>query len=814
VHRLLTCLAASATLYASVLVSRSDKGLQFTDALSITINGKNKVLSLGSQPKITSPIGNLPSGRVGGTLLKDRDSNTIATYEQGSLEYILPSGLPKNTAPDPAAIWRTATISYRTSSSGKTAIDVPAEQFVAFLADGLAELTRICMDPRALEVIGGKGKAFPTQVELLSAAVKAYSSDPAMAPLKRYVEGSMRGRYEQFESGGAGVDVLAEGLKFAQLSQAAYPNDAEQDRLRKALMGRQAWLDRKIAILRALTAAGHWDAILLGFRDFEKYELAFPDMAGKHVEVLKQSMQYHREAAKSHLAEGDYGAAVRDLRAAISRQPSDTGLQEEARQAWTEYSRRLAIDRHGKREKLSAGQHDAVERHLFFADQNKQAKGLDEALKNVVAAESVLSKSLPPGTIAPESLRVQYKKAEILAAQGRISEALATLDAYDQMAVDEERQPANQLRNQFLFQLEKTLTDVKSQMQRAWVESQYHRVRDLCIQASRLAQDDAELLYNAGLSSLITRHTDEARAYLTHYLEVSDTLDANTEQRARARRVLPTIADTSGPEQGDVNWLSGKKLPKGVYYCPISLAFQPRVERIDASNRLKLVYEWDGDRLKSIAPVFEKNEHETDEKKISFLYDSGLPQVVSVKYENEPQTSLGADPDEAFKRFSVVLLNNRLADPIAIQKLTGKNVTIGISGNRFFNPFVWEKIYFFRLTYDDNGRVSEAHEMNARAGALTDLVLKFDWNELQLARVRGYQGADERRREQIYERTLQYQDGRLVSEEIQGQGKASRIRYNYTGNRIVSAICDKDLSLDGRSRQVTFLGNSPSLQLK
>ena len=36
-----------------------------------------------------------------------------------------------------------------------------------------------------------------------------------------------------------------------------------------------------------------------------------------------------------------------------------------------------------------------------------------------------------------------------------------------------------------------------------------------------------------------------------------------------------------------------------------------------------------------------------------------------------------------------------------------------------------------------------------------------------------------------YERTMQYRAGRLMSEEIQGQGKASRIRYTYAGNRLV-----------------------------
>ena len=44
------------------------------------------------------------------------------------------------------------------------------------------------MDDAALQLIGGKGKSFPAQIELMSAVVKAYPSNPAMAPLGKFVE--------------------------------------------------------------------------------------------------------------------------------------------------------------------------------------------------------------------------------------------------------------------------------------------------------------------------------------------------------------------------------------------------------------------------------------------------------------------------------------------------------------------------------------------------------------------------------------------------------------------------------------------------
>jgi hypothetical protein len=815
VFRLFVSLFASTALFAGVVVSRSEKGLEFTNAVAVTIHGKNKAVTLGNQPKIAGPIGKLPSTKLAGSLLKEHDSNTIGIYESGNIEYIIPQGLPKTTAPDPAAIWRANPLTYKASQSDKAGTEIATDKFLAYLENGVEELARLCMDEKGLELIAGKGKAFPAQVELLSAVVKAYPTDPAVAPLERYVEGSMRRRYDQFESGTAGVEVLAEGLKFSELSLAAYPNRPEQERLRKALADRKAWLERRIAILRAFEASEQWDTYLLAERDFERYERAYPEMLKKHTQALKQSVELHKKLAAIRLADAEYGAAYKEFRAATFRQPSDSVLQEEARQAWTEYSRRVAIDRQAKRERLNTGQHDAVERYLFFAEQNKQTKGLDEALKNVIDAESILKKSLPANTVAPESLKVLYKKAEILGSQGKVSEALAILDEYDQYAVDDERQPANQLRNQLLFQLDKNLKEVITQVQKNWSEANFHRTRELSVQGLRVKADDPELLFHAGISSMITRHPKEGRAYLTSYLNVSNTLDANAEQRLRVRRLLPLIHDEgAAAEVGDPNWLSGKKLAKGVFYCPISLAFQPRVERIDASNKMQVAFDWNGDRLKSITPSFDKPEHATGEKKISFAYDDGVPQVASVGYENEVAAVNGANPDDAIKRFSFVLLNNRFADPIALETVNGKSVTAGIAGNRFFQPFAWEKIYFFRFTYDTQGRVSEAREIVDQRGTLGDYVVRFDWNGQQLMALRGYQGADEQHRTQVYERTMQYQDGKLVSEEIQSQGKPSRIKYVYNGSRIVSATCDKDPSLDSRSRQVTFLSNSPSTQVK
>src|SRR5208283_3498067 len=229
-HRALASLLLCVSAHAGIVIVRSGQALQFTDAVSVAINGKDKVLSLGSQPTAAA-ASKLPSVRLGGTLLKDADSGVLLQYEAGKPEYLLPEGLPKNAPGDPAGIWKTVRIVYKQSASDKAGTEVSISSLVAFLPSGTRELTALCTDDQALQLIGGKGKSFATQAELMSAAVKAFPADPALAPLEKYVVDAMRSRYEAFETRARSVDVLNQGLQFATLSQAAYPNSPEQDKL-------------------------------------------------------------------------------------------------------------------------------------------------------------------------------------------------------------------------------------------------------------------------------------------------------------------------------------------------------------------------------------------------------------------------------------------------------------------------------------------------------------------------------------------------------------------------------------------------------
>jgi hypothetical protein len=99
-HRVFLRLAMAslvcASAHAGTLVVRSQQGFQFIDAASITINGKDKALSLGSQPVGGGAASKRAAVHLAGTLLKDGDAGVLLEYESGNADYLLPQGLPKN----------------------------------------------------------------------------------------------------------------------------------------------------------------------------------------------------------------------------------------------------------------------------------------------------------------------------------------------------------------------------------------------------------------------------------------------------------------------------------------------------------------------------------------------------------------------------------------------------------------------------------------------------------------------------------------------------------------------------------------------
>ena len=101
------------------------------------------------------------------------------------------------------------------------------------------------------------------------------------------------------------------------------------------------------------------------------------------------------------------------------------------------------------------------------------------------------------------------------------------------------------------------------------------------------------------------------------------------EQRAQVSRLMAANCDSApAPREATPTGSPERNCPRVCSIRPISLAFQPRIDHIDASNKFHVAFEWDGERLKSVKPSFENAAHATGEKTISFGYEDHVPQVV------------------------------------------------------------------------------------------------------------------------------------------------------------------------------------------
>ncbi len=787
-------LASMAPSTAAILVTQTDKGFQFTEVNSISVNGKEKVLSVGGDPKAIT-AGKFPSVKLDGSLFRDRATSCFVLSSEGSLTYVIPEGLPKGTQPDLKQSWSGARLLAK--GPDKIQADIPANTFVAFLPGDLPALVSVAKSDRELHLIDSSDKVFETQLGLISAIAKAYPKQPESAELRKYVGEAMRTRYEMFQNGGANMDTLNQALKFSELSEAAYKDVPEQAKLRDQIAQLKLWLDRKVAVLRALAAGSSWDQFIISDSDFDRYERSFPDLAQLRPKALQTSLDLHKKEGEELFTEGEYGAAFRQFRLASMRQPSDKLLQQRVVASWASYSREVALDHQRDRKQLGVGEREILNQAIQFATNYKNENKLELALKSIMDAEAQ----------DPNSLPMLLKKAEILGAQSEFTSAFQTLDRYDLLAVDEERQKASDLRNELLFKQKSTVEDVEEQIQKALAEGRFVKVHELAMKGLRASDTDPNVLFEAATASLISRDTQQSRTFFQRYLTITNTLDSNTEQRTKVRTLLASsTAATAAQENGQPNWMSGKKLPADVFYCPISVAFQPKVDHIEASGKMRVAYEWSGDRLISITPSFEKAEKDTGEKKINFAYNDKFPQIISASVGAAAATvpTSPMDPDEVLKHSALVVLNNPYLNPDSVEKLTGKNVSQGISGNKFFEPFVWDRIHYFRFTYDSSGRVAHALELTDLNGGPTGFTLDFEWEGQHLTAIHGYQGIDANHRAKAYDRTMEYSDGVLVGEEISGTGKASHIKYNYNGGHLQSAQCTNDPTLDDRSRQVTF----------
>ncbi|MCU1291971.1 MAG: hypothetical protein JWP08_821, partial [Bryobacterales bacterium] len=321
----------------------------------------------------------------------------------------------------------------------------------------------------------------------------------------------------------------------------------------------------------------------------------------------------------------------------------------------------------------------------------------------------------------------------------------------------------------------------------------------------------------------LLRKGQQAKQILNSYLLASDSLAANDAERRRAREILRLAEPKNdGSDTGTPNWFSGRKLPSGVYYCPQSLAFQIPFESV-IGYKFRMNFRWEHGRLLAIRSDFEDDKGREDylgmvsrrahgsqlseAGNFTFVYNDELAVVRSAytgaapkRREEQAGFRLVSSGDKRYKLVDttgdprVLLPENPWVNLDVVNRLMGPAATT-ISGNSFFNPFIWDGIHYFTVTYDNQGRAFEAKEWNANN------LVKFGWDGQKLVEIAAFRGQEH---EPYYRRSISYSGSHIDSEEYKSESRGGRIKYTYSKNTLSSVKVEDGGVHDGKTWMIRF----------
>ncbi len=620
-HCLLLALVASAAGHVKagqfLLAAHSTGAWTLEEAETIQVNGKDKVRTVALSPAPPSTwdaktIGHLADESLASfsAVLRAPDGTLLArTGESGGWLLLLPDGEKSKAAQSAAELWRNAVITLKQDHKDKTGRTIRLADLYAVIPgqDPSSSAARLATDPSLHKLPGiDDSQAFRQMLELMPVAAKTYASGPAADKIRDYVRSAMSTRLEKWNDGDAPVIVLDECLALAKVSQTAFPGDAAQATLRKQAAESKKWLDRKVAILRALDAGKQADAFLTAYREFEPYDKSFPDLAGKHRAHLQESALSHLDTARQLRKQGDYANAIRHLRLAQLRNPelAEAGqLLEEVRLEIARLSAQKFADARRGIDPRSPAQVQ-LQRKLLLAEQYLNDGKQQEAEQALHDAEAI-DKDEPKITLG---------QARLALARGDLGMALALLDLYAGMAVTpQDFAEGEKLRATVQYKIDNTRTEVQAQLKSLYNDQRFASALQASANGLKLDNEEPAFLFQAGVNASLLRHSDDAIPLLHRYLDLSDSTQANREQRLATLRLLHELSAPAATADAKpagsptaASWFSGAPLERGVFYDPVSLAFQPKAIRVTASNHLTVNYEWNGPQLQSVHTKYEE----------------------------------------------------------------------------------------------------------------------------------------------------------------------------------------------------------------
>jgi tetratricopeptide (TPR) repeat protein len=329
--------------------------------------------------------------------------------------------------------------------------------------------------------------------------------------------------------------------------------------------------------------------------------------------------------------------------------------------------------------------------------------------------------------------------------------------------------------------LNKRKSEAKSELRRLYEEGKYGEALTVAAASVALDKDDPEFLYYSGLLAAVLRKNATAVEHLQAYLKASDSVAADPKRRALAYRMISVLKAPPPPTPlGTPNWFSGRNAAEGIFYCPESLSFQPRITVIRTAKE-EQNFEWSpGGKLSAISSTRTPGSY-------FFDYFETAPQVARV----------GAGKAASDAKAVEIMLPSSPAVNTRILALLGRPAAIGFAPNPYFNPFVWTGLHTFRFSYDEFGRVESAAEIGASR------VAKFAWSGERLQSISVYGANGDK--EPVYRRTMSYSGGKLMSETVEHGGKQYKTTYKYVDDKLSEAEFEDTGAHDGIERRVRFL---------
>ncbi len=598
-----------------LVVTRSSAGAwSLLDVESLTINGKEKVRSaLLSETSAAAwdskSINRLAEAQISSLAVVRRtpEGEVLGRIgDSGNWQRLLPEGSNAKAADSAAHLWSGSSWAVKSERKDKSASVLKFEELYAIIPtrDAAAAAAFLATDISLHKLPGAsEADAFRQMLDLLPRAAKAFPA--GSKTIQDYLNTGMSARLRQWQDGNVPVSVLDESLQLANSAEVAFPNDPVLGPLTMQTRTVRKTLDRRLAILRALDAGEQSDAFLVAYRGFEIYDKSFPELAKAHARHLRVSAAVHIETAKTLQQSGDYLGAIRHLLIAKWHDPKLKAADDLLEQVRLEAAR-LSVQKFAERRRgfdPRSPTQVQLQRKLLLAEQQMNDGKIAEAEKTLDEAEAM----------DKEEPRLMLLQARLSVVRGDLGKALAQLDNFDGVAVTaQDFAEGEKLRASVQYTIDTSIGKKRAQIQQDLDQQRFAAALEASADGLRLDNENPDLLYDAALNACILRHCDKAEPLLRRYLEITDSTQGARDKRLAAMQLLRESiggdAESRSPEVASTSWFSGASLARGVFYDPVSLAFQPKVARIEASDHLNIFYEWSGSQLHSVHAKHEERQ--------------------------------------------------------------------------------------------------------------------------------------------------------------------------------------------------------------